>query len=118
MWRMPQVAEEIWVVENQTVNKWQGGIEKYKEHLKGTHSVRMSQGRPGPFSPERLCFALHDGTHHDACALLCHCEHDVTAVYPGAVRRVCAQSCGSLSARQAAAVCLQVDKESALARRR
>jgi hypothetical protein len=40
MWRMPQVAEEIWVVEDKTVNKWQGGIEAYKEHLKATHLVR------------------------------------------------------------------------------
>jgi len=37
---MPQVAEEIWVVEDKTVNKWQGGIEAYKEHLKATHLVR------------------------------------------------------------------------------
>ncbi|GLH13841.1 hypothetical protein R5R35_002327 [Gryllus longicercus] len=29
-----QVAEEIWVCENQAVTKWQGGIESYKEHLK------------------------------------------------------------------------------------
>ncbi|XP_015592300.1 ATP-binding cassette sub-family F member 2 [Cephus cinctus] len=29
-----QVAEEIWVCENETVTKWQGGILDYKEHLK------------------------------------------------------------------------------------
>ncbi|XP_012257799.1 ATP-binding cassette sub-family F member 2 [Athalia rosae] len=29
-----QVAEEIWVCENGTVTKWQGGILNYKEHLK------------------------------------------------------------------------------------
>jgi len=29
-----QVAEEIWVCENGTVTKWQGGIQGYKEHLK------------------------------------------------------------------------------------
>ncbi|XP_046983483.1 ATP-binding cassette sub-family F member 2 [Schistocerca americana] len=29
-----QVAEEIWVCENGTVTKWQGGIHTYKEHLK------------------------------------------------------------------------------------
>ena len=37
---MPQVAEEIWVVEDKTVSKWQGGIEAYKEHPKATHLVR------------------------------------------------------------------------------
>jgi ATP-binding cassette subfamily F protein 2 len=29
-----QVAEEIWVCENQTVTKWNGTIESYKKHLK------------------------------------------------------------------------------------
>ncbi|CAH2103633.1 unnamed protein product [Euphydryas editha] len=29
-----QVAEEIWICENGTVTKWQGGILKYKDHLK------------------------------------------------------------------------------------
>lgn len=29
-----QVAEEIWVCEKETVTKWEGGILKYKEHLK------------------------------------------------------------------------------------
>lgn len=29
-----QVAEEIWVCEKGTVNKWQGGIQEYKENLK------------------------------------------------------------------------------------
>lgn len=29
-----QVAEEIWVCEKGTVTKWQGGILKYKDHLK------------------------------------------------------------------------------------
>jgi len=29
-----QVAEEIWVCENQAVTKWEGGILSYKEHLK------------------------------------------------------------------------------------
>jgi len=29
-----QVAEEIWVCENQTVTKWNGTIESYKQHLK------------------------------------------------------------------------------------
>lgn len=29
-----QVAEEIWVCENQTVTKWPGNILDYKEHLK------------------------------------------------------------------------------------
>lgn len=29
-----QVAEEIWVCEKGAVTKWQGGILKYKEHLK------------------------------------------------------------------------------------
>lgn len=29
-----QVAKEIWVCENQTVTKWQGTIQSYKEHLR------------------------------------------------------------------------------------
>lgn len=29
-----QVAEEIWVSENQTITKWPGTIESYKEHLR------------------------------------------------------------------------------------
>lgn len=29
-----QVAEEIWICENGTVTKWEGGILKYKDHLK------------------------------------------------------------------------------------
>ncbi|XP_042911585.1 ATP-binding cassette sub-family F member 2 [Parasteatoda tepidariorum] len=29
-----QVAEEIWVCENQTVTKWQGTIQSYKDHLR------------------------------------------------------------------------------------
>lgn len=29
-----QVAEEIWICENETVTKWNGGILDYKEHLK------------------------------------------------------------------------------------
>lgn len=29
-----QVAQEIWVCENRTISKWQGGILSYKEHLK------------------------------------------------------------------------------------
>lgn len=34
-----QVAQEIWVVGNNTVSKWQGTIEEYKEHLKATHEA-------------------------------------------------------------------------------
>ncbi len=34
-----QVAEEIWVVGNNTVSKWPGSIEEYKEHLKATHAA-------------------------------------------------------------------------------
>lgn len=34
-----QVAEEIWVVGNNIVSKWQGTIEEYKEHLKATHAA-------------------------------------------------------------------------------
>lgn len=29
-----QVAEEVWVCENETVTKWEGGILSYKDHLK------------------------------------------------------------------------------------
>lgn len=29
-----QVAEEIWICENETVTKWNGGILDYKDHLK------------------------------------------------------------------------------------
>jgi ATP-binding cassette subfamily F protein 2 len=29
-----QVAEEIWVCENQTITKWTGDILSYKDHLK------------------------------------------------------------------------------------
>ena len=32
-----QVAEEIWVVGDNTVSKWDGTIEAYKEHLRVTH---------------------------------------------------------------------------------
>ena len=32
-----QVAEEIWVVGDNTVSKWDGTIEAYKEHLRATH---------------------------------------------------------------------------------
>ena len=32
-----QVAEEIWVVGDNTVSKWPGSIEEYKEHLRATH---------------------------------------------------------------------------------
>jgi len=35
-----QVAEEIWVCENETVTKWEGGILKYKEHLKNKIQVQ------------------------------------------------------------------------------
>ncbi len=31
---LPQVAEEIWVCEKQTVKKWEGDILTYKDHLK------------------------------------------------------------------------------------
>ena len=34
-----QVAQEIWVVGNNTVSKWPGSIEEYKEHLKATHAA-------------------------------------------------------------------------------
>ncbi len=34
-----QVAEEIWVVGDNTVSKWQGTIGEYKEHLKATHAA-------------------------------------------------------------------------------
>jgi ATP-binding cassette subfamily F protein 2 len=34
-----QVAQEIWVVGDNTVTKWQGTIEEYKEHLKATHEA-------------------------------------------------------------------------------
>lgn len=29
-----QVAEEIWVCQNETITKWKGSIESYKEHLR------------------------------------------------------------------------------------
>lgn len=29
-----QVAEEIWVCQNETITKWPGTIESYKEHLR------------------------------------------------------------------------------------
>ena len=32
-----QVAEEIWIVGNNTVKRWEGTIEEYKAHLKGLH---------------------------------------------------------------------------------
>ena len=31
-----QVAEQIWICENQTVTKWEGDILDYKEHLKAS----------------------------------------------------------------------------------
>ena len=34
-----QVAEEIWVVGDNTVAKWSGTIAEYKEHLKATHAA-------------------------------------------------------------------------------
>lgn len=34
-----QVAQEIWVVGDNTVSKWPGTIEEYKEHLKATHEA-------------------------------------------------------------------------------
>jgi hypothetical protein len=34
-----QVAHEIWVVGNNTVSKWPGTIEEYKEHLKASHEA-------------------------------------------------------------------------------
>lgn len=34
-----QVAEEIWVVGDNTVAKWTGTIAEYKEHLKATHAA-------------------------------------------------------------------------------
>ena len=32
----PQVADEIWICEKQTVTKWEGDILAYKDHLKGS----------------------------------------------------------------------------------
>lgn len=29
-----QVANEIWVVDNKSITKWEGDIQSYKEHLK------------------------------------------------------------------------------------
>lgn len=40
-----QVAEEIWICENQTVTKWQGDILSYKEHLK-SKIVRNTEDEP------------------------------------------------------------------------
>ncbi|EIE26592.1 P-loop containing nucleoside triphosphate hydrolase protein [Coccomyxa subellipsoidea C-169] len=39
-----QVAQEIWVVGDNTVTKWQGTIEEYKEHLKATHEA-LNEGK-------------------------------------------------------------------------
>ena len=38
-----QVAEEIWVVGDNTVSKWPGSIEEYKEHLKATHAALVDK---------------------------------------------------------------------------
>ena len=38
-----QVAEQIWVVEKKTVNRWEGGIEAYKQHLIDTHEALLDQ---------------------------------------------------------------------------
>ncbi|CAK0734018.1 ATP-binding cassette sub- F member 1 [Coccomyxa viridis] len=38
-----QVAEEIWVVGDNTVSKWPGSIEEYKEHLKTTHAALVDK---------------------------------------------------------------------------
>ena len=38
-----QVAEEIWVVGDNTVSKWRGTIEEYKEHLKATHAALVDK---------------------------------------------------------------------------
>lgn len=43
-----QVAEEIWVCENEAVTKWQGGILDYKEHLK-TKVLKENQKRQKDF---------------------------------------------------------------------
>lgn len=32
-----QVAQEIWMVGDDTVKRWPGTIEEYKEHLKAQH---------------------------------------------------------------------------------
>ena len=34
-----QVAEEIWIVGENTVQRWNGSISEYKEHLKKLHEA-------------------------------------------------------------------------------
>ncbi len=34
-----QVAQEIWVVADGTVKKWEGTIESYKKYLKQSHNA-------------------------------------------------------------------------------
>lgn len=34
-----QVAEEIWIVGDNTVKRWNGSISEYKEHLKKLHEA-------------------------------------------------------------------------------
>lgn len=40
-----QVANEIWVCENQTVTKWRGDIKTYKQHLKNKVMKEMEKMR-------------------------------------------------------------------------
>ena len=40
-----QVAEEIWVVADNTVSKWNGTIAEYKEHLKSTHAALADRNK-------------------------------------------------------------------------
>lgn len=44
-WLTPQVAEEIWVVADNTVSKWNGTIAEYKEHLKSTHAALADRNK-------------------------------------------------------------------------
>ena len=53
-----QVAETIWICEKQTVNKWDGNILSYKEHLKAKVMKDSKKNAKGEAQDQQELFKL------------------------------------------------------------